>query len=414
MADPRNVARSARSAARRAVGTDPALFHLIHAVKNDLLSRLDEIGSVTGLPEQVAVQGMQLARLSQKLDEVRTLTNHTRSDLLAIRALLPSLSAASVRHSLLAAAVAGKDDQRARMTLTCRDSDAIPKVAEAGTVQDLDGEPVQIMHNGLKVVDGGYYGDWQREIIRGLRGHHEPQEELVFHRVLERIAEARPIMLELGCFWAYYSLWFLHDFPDGTAIAVEPDPDHLDIGKRNAELNDLTPRFYPYASGAGTGEIDLPSELRPGVVHRVPARTVPQIMDEAGVDRLDILHMDIQGYEHRVLDEVEELVHENRIRFVFISTHHHFISGSGATHQLCLDWLGKRDASIIAEHSVAESFSGDGLIVASFDPRDRGFAVDVSYNRAANSLFGPPELDIDRILAIVDGADRTGEGNLGG
>ena len=67
--------------------------------------------------------------------------------------------------------------RRATMTISCRDAEAIPKVPNAGAVEVLDGTPVQIMHNGLKVLYGGYHGDWMANIIHGLRGHHEPQEE---------------------------------------------------------------------------------------------------------------------------------------------------------------------------------------------------------------------------------------------
>jgi hypothetical protein len=45
------------------------------------------------------------------------------------------------------------------------------------------------------------------EIVKRLWGHHEPQEEKVFHEVLKQI---RPggVMIELGAYWGYYSLWF--------------------------------------------------------------------------------------------------------------------------------------------------------------------------------------------------------------
>ena len=45
------------------------------------------------------------------------------------------------------------------------------------------------------------------EVIKPLRGHHEPQEEVAFHTILERLASdtESPTMLELGRFWGYYS-----------------------------------------------------------------------------------------------------------------------------------------------------------------------------------------------------------------
>jgi hypothetical protein len=47
-----------------------------------------------------------------------------------------------------------------------------------------------------------------------------------------------------------------------------------------------------------------------------------------------------------------------------------------------------------SEHSVNESFSGDGLIAVSFDDRDRDFVVPVSHARGKESLFGEMEVDL--------------------
>jgi hypothetical protein len=90
---------------------------------------------------------------------------------------------------------------RAEMTVSCRDCELIPKVRDAGKVVSLEGKPVQIMHNGVRVVAGGYYGDWMTGIIERLQGHHEPQEEVVFHEILKHVAPDAT-MLELGGFWS--------------------------------------------------------------------------------------------------------------------------------------------------------------------------------------------------------------------
>jgi hypothetical protein len=74
--------------------------------------------------------------------------------------------------------------RRASLTISCRDAELIPKVANAGAVEMMGGKPVQIMHNGLKVMYGGYHGDWMATVIHGLRGHHEPKEERAFHEIL--------------------------------------------------------------------------------------------------------------------------------------------------------------------------------------------------------------------------------------
>lgn len=69
------------------------------------------------------------------------------------------------------------------MAARCRDCDDVPKVADAGEVLETpEGERIQIMHNGLRVVADGYYGQWMTDLIRLCRGHHETQEERIFMR----------------------------------------------------------------------------------------------------------------------------------------------------------------------------------------------------------------------------------------
>ena len=125
---------------------------------------------------------------------------------------------------------------RANLTISCRDADCITKVQNAGCVELVDEVPVQIMHNGLKVHFGGYYGDWMANIIHGLQGHHEPQEEKAFNEIL-KYSRPNSSILELGSFWAYYSMWYLRSVPYGKAFCVEPDIEHLLVGQKNMQLN---------------------------------------------------------------------------------------------------------------------------------------------------------------------------------
>ena len=147
-------------------------------------------------------------------------------------------------------------DYRVDMTTSCRDSDHIPKVAGAG---DLLTSPehgrLQIMHNGLRVQAGGYHGEWMEQIILRLQGHHEPQEELVFHELLRRLPSSAN-MIEIGSFWAYYSLWFLKANPASRkAVCLEPDQKNLEIGATNAKINQLTPKFILGFAGDTDGSL---------------------------------------------------------------------------------------------------------------------------------------------------------------
>jgi FkbM family methyltransferase len=296
------------------------------------------------------------------------------------------------------------------MTVSCADSDSIAKVDDAGAVVDRDGFAVQIMHNGLVIEEGCYYGPWMTEIIRGLRGHHEPQEEAVFDRIVARLQGCEsPTMIEFGSFWSYYSMWFCSVLAASRAIAMEPDPAYLEVGRRNAALNGLTDAvtFVHGAIGAAPGEqMDFVAESD-GASHKVVQHDLRSVMDVADVDYADLVLADVQGAESILLDRARDDFAAGRVRFLIVSTHHHAISGDALTHQRSLALLRESGAHILAEHTVSESFSGDGLIAVSFDDRDKDLAIALSHARSKDSLFGELEFDLDAALQRADAAQRT-------
>jgi FkbM family methyltransferase len=288
--------------------------------------------------------------------------------------------------------------RRLAMTVSCPDADDIPKVDHAGESRDHDGRRVQVMHNGLIVEEGGYYGDWMTETIRALRGHHEPQEELVFHRIVERLAEdgGAPVMIEFGSFWTYYGLWFCHALPGSRVVALEPDPHYLEVGRRNAALNGYTDRVTFFAAAIG----DQPHQPvafqaeSDGRTYDVIQHDLTSLMSASELDRADLVLADVQGAESLLIERARGDFEAGRVRFLIVSTHHHSISGNALTHQQALQALTDAGGHVIAEHSVGESFSGDGLIAVSFDDRDKDFQVPVSHARYRDSLFGELEHDL--------------------
>jgi FkbM family methyltransferase len=261
-------------------------------------------------------------------------------------------------------------------------------VPDAGSLLDQNGIAVQVMHDGTRVVAGGYQGRWMMEIIRRLRGHHEPQEELVVHHILKRLSgERSPVIVELGAFWAYYSIWALRAI-GGRALLVEPDPNNLRVGRLNLRLNGLYAAWVQAAVGGPDGEtVSLVCESD-GVERELAVVSVPGLMEVHGLEHIDFLLVDVQGPETDVLERAIDVLRDRGIRFLVVSTHHYSISGDAHTHERCLATLDDAGVHVIAAHTVGESFSGDGLIAASADPRDRDMRVEVSRCLPSESLFG--------------------------
>lgn len=286
-------------------------------------------------------------------------------------------------------------DERIAMGARCRDCDPVPKVADAGKVfEDADGRSVQIMHNGLKVLADGYYGLWMTNLIRLCRGHHEAQEERMFHQVEQGLPDDAT-MIELGGFWSYYSLWFLMNHQQRKSIVLEPEPTHLDVGRANAQLNGLSPEFRQGFAGSSYSPAE-PFRTEVSGEMLLPRYSVEHLMSTRRWTSLTLLHCDIQGAEVEVLESCRAMFLARKIEWVFVSTHAHPISGDPLTHQRCLQILRDCGAVIEAEHDVHESFSGDGLIVARFCAAPKDWVpVTLSHNRHSEALFRSLAYDLE-------------------
>jgi len=292
--------------------------------------------------------------------------------------------------------VMAKDGEgRVAMTISCRDTDYIPKVKDAGKIQDRNGQKIQVMHNGMVVTAGGYWGDWMTKIIKNLKGHHEPQEEKIFYEIIKKLRKGST-MIELGSFWSYYSLWFHTEIKDAVNICCEPDENNLEVGKQNAKLNSANNIVYcKAAAGSKDGtEVELAMDSDPNTTKKVIVRSVDSLVKEYNIEYLDLLHMDIQGFELDALHGAIETIRAGKLRFLIVSTHHYLFSKDPLTHQNCIDFIKENGGHIIASHTVPESFSGDGLIAASFSEKDAAMTVDVSINHTDDSLFRPYEQDM--------------------
>jgi FkbM family methyltransferase len=292
--------------------------------------------------------------------------------------------------------ISAEQQRRIEHTVACHDAATIPKVPEAGQVMVRAGQRLQVMHNGVLVEADTYYGEWMTELITQLKGHHEPQEEAVFHQVVMRLRAdtPAPTMVELGAFWGYYSLWFQHALPGGSCVLIEPDPTNLAVGRRNFTLNGATATFLDACVGNRHGAL-VPFRCESdGLVRTRRCVTVDGVIKDLRLERVDVLLCDTQGAELTAVRGAAQSLLAGRLRFLFLSTHHHSISGDPLLHQKALHAVQNAGAHVIAEHTVSESHSGDGLIVASFDARDRNLAVPISYGRARNSLFGELEYDL--------------------
>ena len=236
---------------------------------------------------------------------------------------------------------------RIRDAVAAPDNAFIPRHANAGKI--LDGQ--LIMHNGLRVGELSYAGEGNRNLIVANRGVHEPQEERVFQEVLKQMPKGAT-MLELGSFWAFYSMWFYQVVPEAVCYCVEPETHNLEMGRNNFALNfGATPARVSFTR-AYVGPVDGQAP------NGVPIISVDGFVESHRIERLHLLHVDTQGWEFAALGGARKTLDARRVDYLFLSTH------GNQLHYQCLRELRERDFVVLADVDYLDSYSFDGLIVA--------------------------------------------------
>jgi hypothetical protein len=244
-------------------------------------------------------------------------------------------------------------NERIEDVLSCPDNARLSRVSDAGKI--VNG--YQVMHNGLRVLVNGYYGDGITRMLMRNRGCHEPQEEVIFEEVLRRLPESA-IMVELGAYWGFYSMWFSREVKSPRVFLVEPDESNLEIGRQNFKANQCTGHFtHAYVGSA------------PGISSDgIPVIAVDSFLSQHALDSIDILHSDVQGFEMEMLQGAIHSLDARRIRYLFISTH------SEELHARCGAFLDERGYEVVVSVSPAQSYSFDGVLMAR-NPQSDGMPI---------------------------------------
>jgi len=121
--------------------------------------------------------------------------------------------------------------------------------------------------------------------------------------------------------------------PEGRVLSFEPVPDTYDLLSRTvARLGLKNVTTYPVglSSAPGSFEMEIPTDASgtenfyesrivadasaPGVGRRVriEVRTLDEVVDEAGLERVDFVKVDVEGHEWALLQGAEKLLTNHR------------------------------------------------------------------------------------------------------
>ena len=248
----------------------------------------------------------------------------------------------------------------------------IERVPEAGTV---DGDLV-CLHNGHKVALSGpnaYYEGFALILVIN-RGVHEPLEEYVFQQLMKIVPRA-PTMLELGAYWGHYSMWLKKVRPEARVVLVEPHDTSFAAGIANFKLNGYEGEFIQAMVGDGNFAVDT-------------------WMESEKLEKLDILHCDIQGFEVQMLGGFRRALERGAVDYMFISTH------SQPLHAEVVRVLGLFGYRVeVSSDFEFETTSYDGFIFASHARLPRVVPIDPNFTRVGIVQSSASEL-LDRLVKV--------------
>ena len=160
--------------------------------------------------------------------------------------------------------------------------------------------------------------------------------------VAERFLIARLVkpgmrIVDVGANIGYYTL-LLKRFTgaSGSVIAIEPSPENVPELRLNVECNKLqNVQILEAAVGARAGAVSLLKGINSGVVSRdkgsyeVPIRFLDEILTE----RVDMLKIDVEGYEGFVLEGARTIIKRDR-PLIFLEFHPTAVARFGHSFEL--------------------------------------------------------------------------------
>jgi FkbM family methyltransferase len=168
--------------------------------------------------------------------------------------------------------------------------------------------------------------------------------------------------------------------PSGAIITIEPSPENLPELRLNIEGNKLqNVKLLEVAVGAESGKVSLIKGMNSGVVplnegsYEVPIQTLDEILTE----RIDLLKIDVEGYEGYVLEGARNVIKRDR-PIIFLEFHPTAIARCGHSFESIHALLAPSYSSI-SYYDVAHPSSAIRKVATNY------FGMD-----SCRQLAGPP------------------------
>jgi len=171
-------------------------------------------------------------------------------------------------------------------------------------------------------------GDDYRRFI----DHFEPKTTTF----VERVINDNDIVVDIGAHIGIHTIHFAKRAK--LVIALEPEPQNFSLLKKNIKLNKVrnvitlpialsdkngySYLFVSTSSGAHTLEIDHGVKLNVKFIDKIHIKTMTfdTLIRDLGIDKVDIVKIDVEGHEDKVLQGMKETLKNNPPRIIIVET----------------------------------------------------------------------------------------------
>lgn len=180
-----------------------------------------------------------------------------------------------------------------------------------------------------------------------LTGRYEPQETALVQRMLE----PGMTFVDVGANWGYFTLLACGEVgASGRVISIEADPRAADALRTNLAANGLErARVFTVAAAARPGTLSMQdyqpeadalgnfgvaqtSTLTPGGrTFDVAARPLDDVLDEAEIEAIDVLKIDIEGGEAGALAGLTRRLQSRRVARILLELHAYHLRDLGSS-----------------------------------------------------------------------------------
>jgi len=165
----------------------------------------------------------------------------------------------------------------------------------------------------------------------------------IFYEVFYRDAYAMggkplppdPVIIDIGANIGIASLYLLNEYPGAKCVLVEPDPENIELLKKNLEEEIRTAKVevvqsaimdYDGTIGFRTEQLKFNSHVEDSEEGlQVESMTISSLLSKFSIDQVDLMKIDVEGAEKFIFNSNYEWL--LRVRNLFIEIHDDISSG---------------------------------------------------------------------------------------